>query len=500
MEKITPFDIPLLNNEICQYLSRKDLTRCVLVSKTWASQFSPVLWRDLDCSNKTPGILAFTRQQDYIRTVCNIRIECNSIIREQLASLPLQRLEFDERSSGILRKQMRVMSVLERIPTLQHLKISLSLDYSTIHQQWIRTLEALPGLESLTLTCRRLMNGMALQKVLQACRGLRYLSVTLTGYDDELEEEDRQEYKEAREAIRSMPPMRLCELFFNSFADVVQENILQPLLERCPSMEKLHIVDVRSGLTLEHLTKTLKENKLPELRHLALGAHRLGDGIGDVLEVVLHNIVCGLDSFVLEDQNGDLAAPPIIHHQSRSLTRLEMLDTPISPWTLSDLMAGLPCLRIVKVEIDENAYGYRDHRRLNKDWKCVDLRSLELDFGSVDVYFDFDDNGWKDSVEKMCMDHVFSQVGKLTSLQELNLECEQDMYRKGHGYLEQLTGLKQLKVLDLTDTDYKKLGKQEASWMAENWPKLLQVSPDHLPAVFKKTLLRKRPLVEFIKG
>src|SRR5688572_21658371 len=57
MEKITPFDIPLLNNEICQYLSRKELAHCVLVSKAWAGWFSPALWRDLDYRNETPDIL-----------------------------------------------------------------------------------------------------------------------------------------------------------------------------------------------------------------------------------------------------------------------------------------------------------------------------------------------------------------------------------------------------------------------------------------------------------
>jgi len=168
-------------------------------------------------------------------------MECESTVREQLAFLRLQRLEFEESPDGIIRKQMRVLSVLERIPTLQHLKISLSLDYSTIHQQWIRTLEALTCLESLTLTCHRVMDGMVLQKVLLACRRLRYLSLTLKGYKSELEEEDRQEYEDARAAIRRMPQMRLCELTFGSFADVVEEVILQPLLERCPKMQKLHI-------------------------------------------------------------------------------------------------------------------------------------------------------------------------------------------------------------------------------------------------------------------
>jgi len=497
MEKITPFDIPLLNNEICQYLSRKDLTRCVLVSKAWAGWLSPALWRDLDYRNETPDTLILTRQQEHIRTVRNIPMECDRPVRELLACLRLQRLVVSEMSGSSFPPTIRTLRLLERIPTLQHLQINLPLDLDHIHQQWIRTIEALPCLESLTLECPRLVNGMVLLEVLQACRGLRYFSLTVDGYEDELEEEDRQEYRDAGAAIERMPEMRLCELVLFSIPDIIMENIFHPLLERCPRMARLHLANIGARTTWKHLAKTLNENKLPSLRHLTLGSTFVDDGDEKTPEKVLPYFACGLESVVLEGYDGNLAAPPIIQYLSRSLTRLEMPATPISPRTLSELMTGLPCLRTVKAEIDQDQYR-GDILPFDRDWKCVDMRSLQLMLGMWDIRFTITDPEWKESTEKACLDHVFSQVGKLKSLQELNLGCYLDMYVKKHGYLEQLAGLKQLKVLDLRNTLCAKFRKQEALWMVNNWPKLLQVNEEGLPEAFKKTLRMKRPLVEIV--
>ncbi|KAK3823155.1 MAG: hypothetical protein J3Q66DRAFT_437568 [Benniella sp.] len=465
MEKITPFDIPLLNNEISQYLSRKDLTRCVLVSKAWAGCFSPALWRDLDCRNNTPDILILTRQQEHIRTMRRFPMECDKPTREQLASLRLQRLEIIEMSLNPFRPMIRILHLLERIPTLQHLQITLPLDIDHIHQQHFSD--------------------------------LGYLSLKFMGNEDELEEEDRKEYEDAREAIRRMPPMRLRELTFNSYTEFVEEYILQSLFERCPRVEKLHVVGMCSRSTLEHLTKTLKENKLPELRHLILESFEVYSPKDKLFDELMSSITHGLESFGFDGYGENQLVRFLIPYHSRSLTRLDLINAPITLSMLSDLMTGLPCLRTVKAQIAQNQYS-GDILPFNRDWRCVDMTTLQLDLRMWDIRFIITDPEWKESTEKACLDHVFSQVGKLKSLQLLNLGCDIAMYVKKHGYLEQLAGLKQLKILDLTNTLCAGLGKQEALWMVENWPKLLQVNEKGLPEVFKKTLRMKRPLLEIV--
>lgn len=326
MGTINPFDIPLLNNKISQYLSRTDLTRCVLVSKTWAGWFSPALWRDVDCRNGTPDILALTRQQEHIRIIRRISIRCERAIRLQLADLRLQRLEFKSVVGGAHRTELRVLSVLERIPTLQHLQISLTLDLDHIHQKFIRTLESLTCLESLSLTCPHVVNGMAIQQVLQLCCGLQCLALNLLGREHDIEEEEEQEYRDAKVAIEGMSEMRLCELTIYAEAEVVMDNIFQPLLERCPRMEKLDLKEIRDNPTLQHLDNTLKANKLPKLRHLAVGEHELDDWVDDTLVEVVSVAVCGLESFKCRGDPGGLffsgpyPVPFLFHEQTGNIS------------------------------------------------------------------------------------------------------------------------------------------------------------------------------------
>ncbi|KAF9348487.1 hypothetical protein BGX34_002457 [Mortierella sp. NVP85] len=492
--EITLFDIPLLNNEVCQYLSRKDLAHCVLASKAWANQFSPALWRNLDCRYRIPDILTLTRRREHIRIVRHISMECESTVLEQLAFLRLQRLEFNKLSGGTSQKEIQVLHVLERIPTLQHLQISLTLDCNTMSQQWARTMEALPCMESLTLTCHRLVSGIVFQNVLQSCRGLQRLALELMEDGNELE---RQEYKDVRAAIERMPEMHFCELILDSDREAVFENIFRPLLERCPRMEKLCLGKMCNGPTLTHLAKTLHENKLPKLRYLAL-TDDSGDQVEKVLGEVLSYIACGLDGFIPGGYDCSVIAPPLIQYHARSLTRLDMLDSPMSLWTFSDLMAGLPCLRTVRAIISEDLQDDDDILPLDKDWKCLGLRSLQLELEISVSCYSIDDDEWEGSTEKGYLDHVFSQVAKLESLGELCLGCGLDMFCKKFGYLKQLAGLKQLKVLDLSKAAHSNFGKQHALWMAMNWPKLLQVRGQDLPVMFKRTLLKRRPLVEFV--
>jgi len=149
MKKITPFDIPILNNEICQYLSRKDLACCALASRAWAAWFTPTLWRDLNCRYRMIDVPTFSRHREHIRVLRNVSMENGRAIRDQLPFLQLQRLEFGDNSNnyGVHRTEMRVLPALETISTLQHLQITLSLDRDNVFQQWIRTLKNLFYLE-----------------------------------------------------------------------------------------------------------------------------------------------------------------------------------------------------------------------------------------------------------------------------------------------------------------------------------------------------------------
>ncbi|KAK3823156.1 MAG: hypothetical protein J3Q66DRAFT_330981 [Benniella sp.] len=189
-------------------------------------------------------------------------------------------------------------------------------------------------------------------------------------------------YKDTRAEIENMPEMRLRELALEAWLDIVVENIFQPLLERCPRTEKLLVERQACCLIVKHLVKTLKENKLPELRHLTLDTYYSQSNVDGALDVALSCIACGLNSLVLQGFLGDLFIQPLIEYHSRSLTTLDMLQTPISLWAFSDLMAGLPCLRTVRSDMDQDQYDLEDILPLDKEWKCIGLKSLEKSSGT----------------------------------------------------------------------------------------------------------------------
>ncbi|KAK3823161.1 MAG: hypothetical protein J3Q66DRAFT_330988 [Benniella sp.] len=502
MEKTTPFDIPLLINEICQYLSRKDLTRCVLVSKTWAAWFTPTLWRDLDCGRVIPDALTFSGQREHIRVMRGFPMWISRTTRELLPSLHLQRLEFRD-SSGIPnthRAEIRVLPLLERIPTLQHLQISLSLGHDNVCQQWIQTLAGLSRLESLSLKCDEFVDGKVIQDILRLCHRLERLSLDIPKDEYDMEEENRQEYRDTKTVIERMPEMRLRELSFpsgvlsfDSNIPIVEENIFQPLLGRCPRMEKLDLGWINQESTLQHLSKVLKNNKLPRLRHFIIGRLRESHFQEALVEALSH-VECGIESLVFPDEPRDSVIQSLIQHHSRSLTTLNF-NCSISLCEFSTLMAGLPNLRSFRSTIKVDRYS-RDIP--DKHWECHELRILRLDlYGLGDGIFD--GSTWGEPTTKRQLDYVFSEVAKLTSLQVLILgDNVKDLYLNRHKYLTQLANLKQLKVFDLAKISHKAFGKQEALWMVKNWPKLLQVYARNAPVTFKEILQEKRPLIEVL--
>ncbi|KAF9364081.1 hypothetical protein BGX34_002583 [Mortierella sp. NVP85] len=479
--KITPFDIPLLNNEICQFLSRKDLAHCVQVSKAWAAWFIPALWRDLD----RPDILTSTRQQEHIQGVRCISMRQMGPILALQSCTNLQRLDFKD-SGG---DQLQVLQVLGKISTLRHLQIGLFLEDDNICQQWIRVLEALPRLESLILTSGQLVDGKFIQKMLQLCIGYKRLAFTFT--DEETSVRNEQDYQDTRAAIERMPNMQLRELSLNSRCDHYEMNIFQPLLDRCPRIEKLTLC---SMLTLQHLSKALKEKRLPQLRHLAVKTYAKQSCLAELLSYDEG----GLESFEVATRIGKQVAQSLIQYHHQSLRRLRFGQTGILLSALSEVMTALPNLQSLEATVLPLYEGDITNILLDKHWVCVGLKSLRLKVDTRYYHGAVGSTEWEGSMHKRGIDYVFSETSKMKSLQDLSIGCRQrGLYLIQSGYLTQLGDLKQLEVFDLTGSPSEEFGRDEALWMANNWPRLVQVRRHGTLGIFKQTLLEKRPQVEF---
>ncbi|KAK3823132.1 MAG: hypothetical protein J3Q66DRAFT_330932 [Benniella sp.] len=403
----------------------------------------------------------------------------------------------NEDYEDVCRWQLPVLRSLVKMPTLRHLQIVLALDHDNTYKHWIRALEAMPHLESLSLKCEKSVNRWVIQRTVYLCHGLRCLSVRFMERLCSIQVRGRREHRDVKAAIETMPEMQLRELSFER-PTMREENIFQPLLERCPRLEKLDLNWTHDGALLQHLVKTLKENKLPALRHLRM-AVRNGAELHNLLIEVLSHIACGLESFDYGGDDGNLFAQPLIKHHSHSLTRLDLHRSWFQFRTFLDLMVGLPCLQTFTAMIFDGTSDGDNDIPLNRQWECLGLTSLQLNLNAC-IYYATYGNGRMESEEKLALDHVFSEIAKLTSLRELRIRRNwMDLYDKSRGYLEQLAGLKQLEILELTNTKHNTLGKHEAQWMADNWPRLRQIYEQHVPVAFKETLWKRRPLVEFVK-
>ncbi|KAF9364083.1 hypothetical protein BGX34_002585, partial [Mortierella sp. NVP85] len=216
-----------------------------------------------------------------------------------LSCTNLQRLDFVDYTvkvdSDVCRDHLHVLPVLGRISTLRHLQIPLALSDDNVCQQWIRVLEALPHLESLGLKCEELVKGWVIPRVLHLCRGLQCLSVRFMEYRHPIQEKDWREYWDVKATIETMPEMQLRELSFYQ-SKLWRKNIFQPLLERCPRLERLSLSWTYDEAFFQYLIKILKENKLPTLRHLSMGMPNRVD-LDNLLIEILSHISCGLESF-----------------------------------------------------------------------------------------------------------------------------------------------------------------------------------------------------------
>lgn len=499
MEKITPFDIPLLNNEICQYLSRKELSRCTQVSKTWSAWFTPALWRDLDCYNGTPDLDALSKQQEHVRTIRSLSMTVAGSMRDQLSFPNLQTLEFTYtwNGNGIHRIELRVLRVVERIQTLRHLKISISLDHYDVYQQFVRMLQVLPCLEKLELTCQQYVGGMVIAEILQLCRRYEHLGLDFTGNNSYIQQEDREECEAAKTAIKQMQDLQLRGLNFGTTFALYEENILQPLLQHCPLIQKLHLWRPVDERNLLQLSRIFKEKCCPELQHWQLrGIY--GDGLHTAHAEILRHIGGGLKSFVIDNDPGHAATKALIQHHAHSLTKLDLTGTRVELVTFSDLMASLPVLRSVKIYARVESTDEDFDLAIEKQWACVDLRILSLCLETPhSMNRVINGRHWKGSTSQRCLDYVFSQIKKLKDLEELRLGCSQsDLFLMRRGYLSRLAVLKQLKVFDIDRAPPTNFGVSEALWMIANWPRLVHVHDRGAPDIFRVTLQEQRPLLQ----
>ncbi|KAG0376949.1 hypothetical protein BGX24_006956 [Mortierella sp. AD032] len=301
---------------------------------------------------------------------------------------------------------------------------------------------------------------------------------------------------------------------------------IRPLLERCPLLESLSLWSHESLPAMNELPSLL-EKFCPQFKSLGLGSMIAED---DEIAQLVAGCVRRLDTTYGSGGSGGNATPAItITTTTTDMTRglesfrilsqicnfaeistlalgryhgasLETLDfsqqTRFPSHLFLQLIKQCPRLRVLhcNIELRMDHQGQTiDYSTLfststsistlttntgssNNDWPFAEtLRFLDLAvYRGSDFEIESNFRHGDGSVSDRYIAYLYSQVARLTHLQELHLGGWMILLRIGWG-LETLSNLKSLKVLDVREHTFIRWTEDEVTWMAENWTGLVEI-------------------------
>jgi len=392
------------------------------------------------------------------------------------------------------------------------------------------TLETHPNLNSVNITCfksadrssiRHVLRGAALGKV----EKLVVICRSTVAWDDEplmaLEPNATSPFQLLPDNYES----ELRELILEASLTHAFDKTLLPLLQHCPKLQRLYIPQL--AYIAEH-QDTIVEQELgpalkkwcPKLRDLDLGCSLATDKA----MVSLLNNCCPLESLTFSSPNslGPLSTQVFVNSNlyPGTLERLDIrLCTGVDSKDLQLILTSCPNLRVFQsIWTGESSggnetcqggysrhYGLHEARIHIQDlplatgpaWACLKLRVLHVGFSgfaSLNKGPVNDQNEIETSANAhRYVDHIYSQLSKLTELRTLVLAGDLAAQGSGttiaapianvgamfefslSGGLDRLETLRQLQELDLTKIPRDNITDAELVWMKNHWPRLQRV-------------------------
>ncbi|KAG0352120.1 hypothetical protein BGZ54_002956, partial [Gamsiella multidivaricata] len=211
MEKPSIFDVPLLKDEVTQYLSSRDLAHCSRVSKQWSTWFRPTLWRALDFGSSDFDECTLQKHRDHVKTILRLNIA-------HLAAddFPLPNLWSLEASSSLNIFDSHVL--LTEISGLRtFLRIAPTVLRTLKIEFWLINPD-LDEMKNFDLTSRQFLDPFFVLQLFQACSNLDSLILRVRSYltilyqDEHLREVLRKQDESANRGMEQMPKAQLREL------------------------------------------------------------------------------------------------------------------------------------------------------------------------------------------------------------------------------------------------------------------------------------------------
>ncbi|KAF9201957.1 hypothetical protein BGZ49_007849 [Haplosporangium sp. Z 27] len=522
--KISIFGIPLIVENISQYLHRHDLANCVPVSKEWNESFIPQLWRNVSFEERIPTS-TLVRYQDFIRIVSGMRYVPS--LSSELHLRNLQSLKYD----SILTEGnvFEVIQLVASITSLQSLSFRTSSSNSDFEDQLIGSIERHPGLKKLDLRCRGFEHPINLQRLIQASRQLHSIRIQIDRTHYVIAHDLKKQIALAHDAMSKMEDTQFREISIRPSSGDMESVLLLPLIERSPLLERLDIFHIRSQDVFHKLSRLLRTRERSRLRYLSIGSIVKDEKSMDELFRTVgydsntdHGYVygdnSGLQSLAIRtwQEPDQLIIKSLPQYFSKSLMELDLGFSELPTQLIMDILHRLPQLKSVILGIlltnddlsDSDIMGMT-----GTPWSCTGLKKLDLRIRNcINDTAQFNSTSTNPSDPRL-LEIVFSQIGGLSQLEDWRLSTSLKLLTLENGHLHQLTGLRRLRELDLTSYD-SEVAVEDVKWMINHWGRLgrFMVGSTFFPICFSNTdkahpqnkvieeLLSSRPWIQIVIG
>ncbi|KAF9281471.1 ATP synthase F0 subcomplex subunit OSCP atp5 [Mortierella alpina] len=595
-----PFDIPLIKDQVTQYLTSHDLLCLVQVSRLWSDWFIPSLWHSFHVHYRFRELTVLTTP---VKTITVRRAK-----RDLAVDVPYYYHHYYHHTYGsddnteedevghhhpqglqpagagavytplsLYSRYIHSLVLFKAIPVifqepcpyrfenLQSLKLhnwvqnedvqgippflrahpmvqELTLGYMIRDPEPIlalaAALESMPGLKTLSLTLTELEGRRTARRLIRALSRLQEVRLIVhdfyehkAGEEKKDEDEDMQVCGSLSSLSSSSSSITSLRRLYISVPKALDTDVVFPFLKRCRHLERL-LIPLRPA-SQEEFGTFFNGTLFPKLEQLRLHTDTASD---DVITSILadeHNREpeggtgrwrAGEGGLRLEALKisttkrediypGSFWALAQFHGQTLTWLELEGLER-MAHLDYNILLSRLVKLRHLKITIAlwpptqqaetgcgsgsltrmMNSLGKHDPELrswLGPTWGCVHLQTLHLALrhvpsnGRTPLPLNGCPHFSLQWMEKSYL-HIFRQIGKLKELRELVFQgplnplrlkaadstmSEDIMCRR----LSMLSGLGELRSLDIEQLQGKLIGIEEVVWMLDHWPKLVRL-------------------------
>ncbi|KAG0009521.1 hypothetical protein BGZ80_002306 [Entomortierella chlamydospora] len=521
-QSISPFDLPHVIDFIGLHLSKKDLANCTLVSKAFNRKFKPLLWRNITChqtiTNRKPPLYCKNAVAANGHLIRKLDIPDFSFggTFEMIAALAFPCTNLCELNISVNEHTRlgQVVDLVERNPLLRscHILTGCLREIKPLKRviQVIRKHQAL-----VHLALKGHYNlGVTSYRTLLQCLPSNLQSLEL--YWSINRQNKTIPYIRNAKWRGSYPNLRSISMPMDDEDD---QKVTLPFLKRCPALENIKILERMSvgGQAKDNLIDLLGNAQLfPRLTDVSWNYGALNESdwksFIPLMQGRIRSFSADLNDFDVESNSSFArslvpywsSALEVVRFQRQvdiSSKDIQLILTTCANLKTFSVFAACHDESVVTNLSGLHVADFNPETRDSTNWVCLQLENLELAFTDfypeeydewedIDEPSTLDNSDLSDEADEEYLDYkpgrddvkrIYKQLGRLTKLRYLRVGWIYPEYpdepQIGIDFslddgLRNLSGLKQLEVLDLSCLEQTAIDKAEIDWMKQNWPKL----------------------------